>query len=239
MELKAIRESEKMITRMPRFNAKYVKAREAIPTLVSPRVADIKSKGAQNVRAMQAAGMKPNQIVAALMGPGMQQSLDQQGKRYAQADTTNAGILTDAGYKNLQAQGSVDGANAQIYNTIDATNKNQKEKEIRAINAKGALKLASRAAAEKGRIDRATTNFALEDFQIDRNNNPYRRYNPKDSNPTKPGQTRKQLYASYVEDFGKDDPNIGRLADADYKEQAGVGKYGGFIPRYNTMPYGN
>ena len=239
MELKAIRESEKMITRMPRFNAKYVQAREAIPTLVSPRVADIKSKGAQNVRAMQAAGMKPNQIVAALMGPGMQQSLDQQGKRYAQADTTNAGILTDAGYKNLQAQGSVDGANAQIYNTIDAKNKNQKEKEIRSINAKGALKLASRAAAEKGRLDRATTNFALEDFQIDRNNNPYKRYNPKDPNPTKPGQTRKQLYADYVKTFGKDDPNIGRLADADYKEQAGSAKYGGFIPRYNTMPYGN
>ena len=151
----------------------------------------------------------------------------------------HAGILTDAGYKNLQAQGSVDGVNAQIYNRIDAANKNQKEKEIRSINAKGALKLASEAAAEKGRIDRATTNFALEDFQIDKNNNPYKRYNPKDPNPTKPGQTRMQMYADYVEEFGKDDPNIGRLADADYKEQAGSAKYGGFIPRYNTMPYGN
>jgi len=240
MELEGIRSAQKMRYKMPRVQSRYAQNEEAIPTLVSPRVADIKSKGAQNVRAMQAAGLKPNQIVAALMGPGMEQSLAEQGRRYNIADTTNSKILTDSEIRNKQSKAATDRANAMLFSKDSVTNANFAAKENQLRNVRGATILSAKQLADKGRRDRASLNFELEDFQIDRNYNPYKRYNPKDPNPTKPGKSRMQTYADYLKEFGKDDPNIGRLADADYKEQAGIkGKYGGFIPRYTTMPYGN
>ena len=236
MELDAIKTD--MRYRLPRMQSRRVLGAEFIPTKVSPRVADIKSKGAQNVRAMQTAGMKPNQIVAALMGPGMEQSLAEQGKRYNQADQYNAGVETDASYKNMMTGLDVDKTNAQIDNRDQDANIRLAGKELQGRNAGRAFTLAAKQSAAKGAQEREQLNFMHDDYQVDRNNRLYKRYNPKDPNPTKPKADLMTTYDKWKRLEGMDDPNIAIMAKEEWKAN-NAAKYGGFIPRYDTMPYGN
>ena len=176
--------------RQPRIQSQRVLGAEMIPTKISPRVADLKSKAAQFARATTAGGLTGAQQVAALMGPGMEQYLAEQGKRYTHADQYNAGVETDASKVNMMTGLEVDKINAQIDNRDQMANIQLTGQELQGKNAGKAFTLAARQAAAKGAQERAQLNFMHDDFQVDRNNRLYKRYNPKDPNLTKPGKTR-------------------------------------------------
>jgi hypothetical protein len=236
-EIEGMRNAQKIKTKIDTPNVMYQQRGDASSMKVTPRTADITAQGNQSVRAMQAAGMKPNQIVAALMGPGAQKNLAETGKRYSQADTYNAGVVTQDSWKNFAANQAVDKTNTMLFNNAANASAIGRNKQRQLENAKGAAKYAAKGASEKGRLARAEANFELEDWQLDRNGNPYKRYNPKDPNPTKP---KKDLLAQYISNKGElgadDADNALRIAQAQIKMQNS--KYGGFIPRYTTMPYG-
>lgn len=237
-EIEGMRNAQRIKTKIDTPNVMYQQRGDASSMKVTPRTADITAQGNQSVRAMQAAGMKPNQIVAALMGPGAQKNLAETGKRYSQADTYNAGVVTQDSWKNFAANQAVDKTNTDLFNTAATAGAIGRNKQRQLENAKGAAKYAAKGAGEKGRLERAQANFELEDWQLDRNGNPYKRYNPKDPNPTKP---EKDLLAQYIYNKGElgadDADNALRIAQQQLKKQSV--KYGGFIPRYTTMPYGN
>lgn len=235
-ELAALAAAARMRYRMPRKGMRFQQDGEFIPTLVSPRTAHITSQGREDARALKAAGLSGAAAVAATVSPGRQKQLQEQGRLYESADLKNAQILGDSAYKNMMNRMAVDKTNTALFNQNVADNIGIAKEEMRGKNARDAFGLKAFQAMRAGEGQRAALNYDLQDYQVDRNLRPYDRYNPKDPSLSKPKETLSQVYDRW-KSKGMDDPNIGRLAVEEWKAQNA--RYGGFIPRYTTMPYGN
>ena len=237
-ELAARRAAQKVKTRQARRNPALTPYRDVATQLETPRTADVTAQGNQSVRAMQAAGMRPAQIVAALSGPMAQKNLAETGRRYAKVDSNNTTREGQTGVQRVAGQTATDRFNANQLNAANQFNARATNTEGQLENAKGAMELAAFVKAEDGERQRQNLNYELEDYQVDRNWRAYDRYNPKDPKPIKP---EKDLLAQYIynkEKLGADDAdNALRIAQQQLKQRSV--QYGGFIPRYTTMPYGN
>ena len=211
----------------------FVANAEMSPTLTEKYTSDITAGLAGMRGAVDNSGQSAaNKLFMNLSG--LDSSLKNTGQRAAQTEVTNAQILNQAAGTNLQADLRTNQINAQTANTNALMNKNVLDTRMQAKNAKLQNINLTDQAAYNTMLQKATNNYMNPEYQIDyRTGLPYKRTTYKDPALSKPGKTLAERVGELREDDYSNKDAL-ELAIAEMKMAA---KYGGFIPRYTTMPF--
>ena len=211
----------------------FVANAEMSPTLTEKYTSDITAGLAGNRAAVDnSRGSAADKLFMNLSG--LDSSLKNTGQRAAQTEVTNAQILNQAAGTNYQGKLRTNQINAQTANTNALMNKNVLDTRMQANNARLQNINFNDQVANNTMLEKATNNYMNPEYPIGyRTGLPYKRTTYKDPALSKPAKTLAERVGELRENDYSEDGAL-KLALAEMKMAA---KYGGFIPRYTTMPF--